>query len=78
MVEIAAQSPDAYIEQAKVIVAYESDAYILAEAMDAEPDWFITHDKAHFLSTNPDSSLAFRIGTPGDLILSLEDEFRLS
>jgi len=78
MVEISARSPDAFIEQANAIVAYEPDAYVLAEAMGAEPDWFITHDKAHFLSANPGSSLAFRIGTPGDLIQSLEDEFTQS
>ena len=78
MVEITAESPDAFIERAKTIVAYEPDAHVLAEAMGAEPDWFITHDKAHFLSADPGSSLAFFIGTPGDLIQSLEDEFTQS
>ena len=75
MVEIAAHSPDTYIQQATAIVAYEPDAYVLAEAIGAEPDWFITHDKAHFLRVNPGSRLTFRIGTPGDLLQSLEDEF---
>ncbi|MEJ2354086.1 MAG: PIN domain-containing protein [Anaerolineales bacterium] len=78
MVEIATQSPDDFIEQAKAIVAYEPDAYVLAEAMSAEPDWLITHDKAHFLSANTGSSLTIRIGTPGDLIQALEDEFTQS
>ena len=78
MVEIATQSPDDFIEQAKAIVAYEPDAYGLAEAMSAEPDWLITHDKAHFLSASTGSSLTIRIGTPGDLIQALEDEFTQS
>ncbi len=78
MVEITAESPEAFIEQAKAIVAYEPDAYVLAEAMGTEPDWFITHDKAHFLNANTGSNLGFRIGTPGDLIQSLEDEFTQS
>jgi hypothetical protein len=78
MVEIATQSPDDFIEQAKAIVAYGPDAYILAEANSAEPDWLITHDKAHFLSANTGSRLTNRIGTSGDLIQALEDEFTQS
>ena len=78
MVEIATRSPDEFIEQAKAIVVYEPDAYILAEAMAAEPDWFITHDKAHFLDANLGSRFTFRIGTPGDFLQALEDEFTRS
>jgi len=78
MVEITTQSPDAFIEQATAIVVYKPDAYVLAEAIGAKPDWFITHDKTHFLSVNPGFNLAFHIGTPGDLIQSLEDEFTQS
>jgi predicted nucleic acid-binding protein len=78
LVEIATRSPDEFIEEAKAIVAYEPDAYVLAEAIAAEPDWFITHDKAHFLKANLGSSLTIRIGTPGDLIQALEDEFKQS
>jgi predicted nucleic acid-binding protein len=78
MVKIAPQSTDAFIEQATAIVVYKPDAYVLAEAIAAGPDWFITHDKTHFLRVKPDSNLAFRIGTPGDLIQSLEDEFTQS
>jgi predicted nucleic acid-binding protein len=74
MVEVTTGSPDEFLEQAKAIVAYEPDAYVLAEAIGAEPDWFISHDKAHFLSANPGSSLTIRIGTPGDLIEALEEE----
>ena len=75
MVEIATRSPDDFIEHAKAIVSYKPDVYVLAEAIGAEPDWFITHDKAHFLNADPGSSLAFQIGTPGDLLQALEDEF---
>jgi predicted nucleic acid-binding protein len=74
MVEISTRSPNAFIERAKAVVAYGPDAYVLAEAMAAEPDWFVTHDKAHFLKPDLSSSLTIRIGTPGDLIKALEDE----
>ena len=75
MVEIAARSPDDFIEQANTMVSYEPDVYVLAEAIGAEPDWFITHDKTHFLNPDPGTSVVFRIGTPGDLLQALEDEF---
>jgi predicted nucleic acid-binding protein len=84
LVEIASQPLDNFIEQAKAIVAYhprrstggyQPDAYVLAEAIEAEADWFVTHDKEHFLKHRQDARLTFRVGTPGDLIQALEDEF---
>lgn len=55
-------------ERASVLVTYAPDAIILAEVLTAGPDWFVTHDKAHFLKLELDSQLPFRIGTPGDVI----------
>jgi len=75
MVEIATRPPDEFIKEARTIVAFEPDACVLAEAMVAEPDWFITHDKAHFLNTDLGSSLIICIGTARDLIQALENEF---
>lgn len=71
LVEIAPQPLDDSIDQAKAIVAYPPDAYVLA----AEPDWFVIHDKEHFLKIRQDSRLPFQVGTPGDLIQALENEF---
>ena len=65
------------IEFARSMVAYEPDAYVLAEAISAEPDWFVTHDKEHFLKERKDPGLVFHIGTPGDLIQSIKDDFAL-
>ena len=65
------------IEIARSIVGYEPDAYVLADAIMAEPDWFVTHDKVHFLKGHVDPDLDFQIGTPGDLIRSMKDDFRL-
>jgi predicted nucleic acid-binding protein len=78
LVEITTAPPDEFMEQAKAIVVHEPDVYVLAEAMAAEPDWFITHDKVHFLNADPSFSLTIRIGIPGDLIQALEDEFTQS
>lgn len=59
-------------ERASALVAYSPDAVILAEALTAGPDWFVTHDKVHFLKPDLASQLPFRIGTPGDVIQFLE------
>ena len=75
LVEIASHPADDFFEQAQAIVAYQPDAYVLAEAIGAEPDWFVTHDKEHFLKIRQDTRLPFQVGTPGDLIQHLEDEF---
>jgi predicted nucleic acid-binding protein len=66
------------VETARSLVVYEPDPNVLVEAIRAEPDWFITHDKEHFMKELKDPDLVFRIGTPGDLIQSLTDDFTLS
>jgi len=63
------------VEIARSVVGYEPDAYVLAEAIGAQPDWFVTHDKEHFLKEKKDSDLGFYIGTPGDLIQAMHDDF---
>jgi len=75
LLEMRPQPLDDFIEQAQAIVAYQPDAYVLAEAMGAEPDWFVTHDKEHFLKIHQDARLTFQVGTLGDLIQHLADEF---
>jgi predicted nucleic acid-binding protein len=65
------------IEIARSIIGYEPDAYVLAEAISAETDWFVTHDKEHFLKERKDLDLNFYIGTPGDLIQSMKADFTL-
>jgi hypothetical protein len=59
------------IEMARTMGGYEPDAYVLAEAIRAEPVWFVTHDKEHFLREGEELKLDFQIGTPGDLLQSL-------
>lgn len=65
------------IELARSIVEYEPDALVLAEAISAQPDWFVTHDKEHFLKERNELGLIFHIGTPGDLIQALKDDLTL-
>ena len=63
------------VEAAQSFVLYLPDAYVLGEAMQDQLDWFITHDKEHFLGRQPESDLQFRIDTPGDLLQAIEDSY---
>jgi hypothetical protein len=76
-VETCLAPADAFVQRARSIVHYEPDARVLAEAISAGTDWFVTHDKEHFLKQPEVSDLAFQIGTPGDLIQALKDDFTL-
>jgi predicted nucleic acid-binding protein len=60
------------VAAASALIQYSPDASVLAEALSAQPDWLITHDQAHFLKLKPGAQLPFKIGTPGDLIQSME------
>lgn len=74
-VETGAHAGRTALETGAGLVAYRPDARVLAEGIVAASDWFITHDKAHFLKTSLEGELPFRIGTPGDLIQALSDGF---
>jgi predicted nucleic acid-binding protein len=76
-VETSPAPTEIQVESARQYVQYALDARVLAEAICAEPEWFVTHDKEHFLNRKSESKLAFAIGTPGDLIQSIKDGFYL-
>jgi predicted nucleic acid-binding protein len=65
------------IESARKLVAYSPDAHVLAEAIRSEVDWFVTHDKEHFLKPKLSMNLPFEIGTSGDLLQKFKDDFYL-
>ncbi len=61
-------SPEAR-QQAARLVTHPGDVLVLAAALDAQPDYFVTLDKAHFLSnTLLADALPFPLGTPGDFL----------
>ncbi len=76
-VETSGKPSSAQIRSAKAHVHYVPDARVLAEAICAHPDWFVTHDKAHFLKSRAKIQLPFEIGTPGDVIQKFKDDFSL-
>jgi predicted nucleic acid-binding protein len=76
-VETSGKPSSAQIKSAKAYVHYVPDARVLAEAICAHPDWFVTHDKEHFLKSRAKIQLSFEIGTPGDVIQKFRDDFSL-
>ncbi len=74
-VETTPVSTKKQLESARAFVEYLPDARVLAEAIQANPDWFVTHDREHFLRAQSTINLPFKIGTPGDLLQSIKDDF---
>lgn len=75
-VEISSAPTARQIRRAELLVKYLPDARVLAGAMQACPEWFVTHDREHFLKIRSAGELPFSIGTPGDLIQALADHYR--
>ncbi|NCT22293.1 PIN domain-containing protein [bacterium] len=72
-VEIGEDPSEENIRKAGQLVKYLPDARVLAEALQVQADWFITHDREHFLNNPALADLPFRIGTPGDVIVWLRE-----
>ncbi|NOY98321.1 MAG: PIN domain-containing protein [Chloroflexi bacterium] len=67
-VKIGDDPQEDHLDKAAALMAYAPDAQVLAEALQAAPDWFTSHDREHFLD-NPDlAELPFQIGSPGDAL----------
>ncbi len=75
--ETSAAPTRSQIKTAQAYIRYEPDARVLAEAINAKPDWFVTHDREHFLRSRGKFNLPFEVGTPGDLIQTFKDDFTL-
>ena len=61
------------LSKASKMIEYTADALILAEAWQAQPTWFVTLDRKHFLNNKALQGLPFLVGTPGDAIQSLSN-----
>jgi predicted nucleic acid-binding protein len=62
-----APGPD-HLAQAGTWLAYAPDAHVLAEALAAPVDYFVTLDRAHFLDNPALTAAPFPLGTPGDCL----------
>ncbi|KAF0108256.1 MAG: hypothetical protein FD146_830 [Anaerolineaceae bacterium] len=73
-VEIGAAPTSGQQAEAQSLLDYPPDASILAQAIASRCEWFVTHDKEHFLSNPALDELSFQIGAPGDIIAWLRQK----
>jgi predicted nucleic acid-binding protein len=73
-VNVGPEPDAARLAQAGELVAYAPDARILAEALAAEVDYFVTLDRLHFVDNLDPAKLTFAIGTPGDFLAWLRGQ----
>ncbi|MBM3144574.1 MAG: putative toxin-antitoxin system toxin component, PIN family [Chloroflexi bacterium] len=68
-IEISKLPSATNIQVAEQIIEYPPDRLVLAEAIQSNADWFVTHDREHFLNNPKMSRLPFRTGSSGDLLV---------
>lgn len=54
--------------QANAVIDYAPDAYVMAEAIAAAGDYFVSLDRRHLVGNPGAESLPFPVGTPGDFL----------
>ncbi len=70
-VQIGPKPGRGFLEMGGAVTEYAADVHILAEALAAQADYFVTLDRKHFLENPRTSTLPFLLGTPGDLLVHL-------
>lgn len=63
-------------KRAEQVVDYVPDARILAEALAARADYFVTFDQQHFIDNPYVQDLPFFVGTPGEFLAWLRERLR--
>ena len=56
------------VRRASAVVGHPGDAQVLAEALEADVDYFVTLDRRHFVDNPRAAGLPFAVGTPGDFL----------
>jgi predicted nucleic acid-binding protein len=64
------------LAQAMAVTLYGPDARVLAEALSAGADYFVTLDREHFVDNPHTGKLPLAVGTPGDFLAWLRDRLR--
>lgn len=75
-IEIVGHPSETEIKSAERLVDYKADARILAGAFAAHANYFVTLDREDFISNKKlANALPFELGTPGDCLKWLREEF---
>jgi predicted nucleic acid-binding protein len=75
-IEVAQAPSHETVNKALALTDHQGDAEVLAAALSAHIDFFVTLDKAHFLGNSAlKSATEFPVGTPGDCLAWLREQF---
>lgn len=64
------------LAQASAVTVTTPDARVLAEALTARVNYFVTLDREHFVDNPRTGKLPFLVGTPGDFLAWFRDRLR--
>ncbi len=67
-IHVGSSAEPAACVQAQAVVAYASDANIVAEALTTQVDYLVSLDHQHLVNNPQVQTLPFLIGTPGDCL----------
>jgi len=67
-IRVGREANEAHLAVARTIVSYLPDAQIVAEALAADVDYFVSFDREHLLGNPHTEELSFPMGTAGDFL----------
>jgi len=67
-VKIAPEAGEEAMTKAMAVVGYLPDAQVVAEALEAGVDYFVSFDREHILENPNKGNLPFPVGTAGDFL----------
>lgn len=70
--EIVAYPEEAEVIASRRLIAHEADVPVLLSAMQAKPDWLLTHNTKHFTQQVAQRS-GLRIATPAEFFIALSE-----
>jgi hypothetical protein len=71
--EVVAHPKRVDVLAARRLIAHEADVPVLLSAIQAKPDWLLTHNRKHFTSQVAENT-RLQIGTPADFFRTLSQE----
>ena len=67
-VQVGREADETALHEAQAVIAYLPDAQVVAEALTAGVDYFVSFDRNHLVGNPKATTLPFPIGTAGDFL----------
>jgi predicted nucleic acid-binding protein len=74
-VQVGSASSEEQQARAAAVMDYAPDALIVAEALACQTDYLVTHDQEHLLRNPRLGDLSFKVGSPGDCLAWLRQQW---